>query len=105
MYSAIKGRMNRMSATKKVVNDHLTITKWLAAEPEAKRCSQFSFHFSNDRIFFFLFRIPTILIIPILAILIPEETNKTRPESSKADHTCLLNKQATDTDILIFRCC
>ena len=34
-------------------------------------------------VFFFLFHIPIILIIPILPILIPKETKKTHPMSEK----------------------
>ena len=78
--------MNRMSATKNVVSDHLTMTNGWPRSLERK--SAVSFHsIFGTILFFFLFDISIILIILILGILIPEKTKKTRPDSSKADHT------------------
>jgi len=46
-------------------------------QPGEKTRGQFSVHFWHDR--FFLFYIPATLIIPIVPILIPVQSKKTRP--------------------------
>lgn len=84
------GRNEQNEQNEKVAN-HLAITRWLnkttalprqieILPPSLGKKSAVSFQSIFESMFFFLFHIPIIIIIPIgiLSILIPEEAKKTR---------------------------